>query len=241
MANASITDWATVVSYYAKDATNEASVLAEAIVATIRDFCRFTHLWKQNLDAISVEADEARYSLTLPTTYGDKAEIAVVNSVKFKEDGADDNQYYPLKPTSRTYLDSYDTSWEFRESPRARQWFYDHITEELVLVDIPTEESDDGLLVRVGLMPDITATTVPSFLLEKYKYDIAHGAAGYLMRMSNKRWYNRELGDYQWELYINARMNAQQDHDLGFTDREDYVMMPEPGMTGGSRARDWVF
>lgn len=241
MANANVTDWDTVVSYYAKDATNESTVLAEAIVATIRDFCRFTHLWKQNLEDISVVADTARYTLTLPTTYGDKAEIAVVNSVKFKQDGMDDDQYYPLTPTSRTYLDSYDTSWEFRESPEARRWFYDHITEELVLVDIPTIKSDDGLLVRVGLMPDITATTVPSFLLEKYKYAIAHGAAGYLMRMSNKRWHNRELGDYQWELYMNERMNAQQDHDLGFTDREDYVMMPEPGMTGGSRARDWVF
>jgi len=240
MANANVTDWDTVVSYYAKDAINEAAVLAEAIVATLRDFCRFTHLWKENLDAISVVADTARYTLTTPTTYGDVAEIAGVSSVKFKQDGMDDTQYYPIKPTSRTYLDSYDVSWEFRTSPQATQWFYDHITEELVLVDIPTLASEDGLLPRVFLMPDITATTVPGFLLQKYKYEIAQGAAGYLLRMSTKRWFNRELGDYNWTLYVSGRMNAQQDEDLGFTDREDYGMMPEPGMSGGSRNRGWV-
>lgn len=236
-----ITDWYDSVLIYTKDADVETDVFDKAIRDTIRDFCRFTHLWKQNHDRIDMVSGTARYALTPPTDQGDATEIAGVDVVKFKQDGMDDDQFYPLKPTSREYLDSYDVSWEFREGTTPWGYFYDHLTEELVLVDIPGEDSTGGILPRVWLMPAVTATEVPNFLFQKYEEDISYGVAGYLMRMSNRRWHNQELAAVHWKNYLDRRSNAQQDHDLGFTDREDYVAMPEPGFSGGSRGRSWTF
>lgn len=235
MANASISDWRTIVSYYAKGADQETTILDEATLSALRNFCRFTNLWKENLDRIDVVADTARYTVSPGTTYCDVPKAYALDKVQFKEDDAEDTQFYLLDMRSREQLQSYDSLWEFQTGPTPNKVMYDVLTNELVLVPTPTEDSDEGLLARVMLMPGVTATTCPEFFLLFYKHEIAYGAAGYLLRQATQRWYNRELGDYYWNLYMNARMNAQQDADIGFTDQERYNAVPEPAFTGGSR------
>lgn len=236
MAGTAITTFYDYVDDYVNGASDETAILNRAIIATIRDFCRFTHLWKETLTAITTIADQDSYTLTAPTDNGDEVEISGLDEVQYKEDGAEDNQFFPLTLTSREFLDTYEKGWEHRTGPAPNTAFYDHLDGKIYLVPEPTLGSTTGLVVRTWLMPDYTATTVPAFLFSKYIYKLAEGIAGNMMRMTNQRWSDPELGDYYHNLYQSSRMNAQQDQDRGFADVENYRVIPEPAFTGRSKS-----
>jgi hypothetical protein len=236
MAGTAITTLHTYIDDYVDNASSETGPTNRAIIATVRDFCRFTHLWQETLADISVVADTAAYTLTAPTTYGDVVEVDGLVFCLYKENGLDDDQYAPLEIKSREWLDKYDKQWEYRTAPTPRMAFFDKmITNKMILVDTPTVASTDGLSVRVWLQPGLTATTVLPGLISTYTQTLTYGAAAHLMRMPNQRWSNAKLGDYYHNLYMDGRMNAQQDQDRGFADLENYRVIPEGAFTGGSR------
>lgn len=235
MAGTAITTLDTFVEDYIDGATNEAALLLRAEVFVLRDFCEWTHLWKETLTRITVVANTASYTLTAPTNYGDSVEILGLDDVQYKEDGEDDDQFFNLTIRSREWLDEYDKRWEHRTSPNPRIAFYDHLDGKIYLVDKPTSGSTSGLLVRCWLMPATDATTAPAFLFNKYSEKLAIGVAGAMCRMTNQRWSNPKLGDYFWNLYLSHRENAQQQQDTGFADVDSYRVIPERSHTGGSR------
>ena len=239
MAGTVLTGLYNYIDDYVDKASDEPTITLRAIRAVMRDFCRFTHLWKETLDRINVVADTGSYALTAPTGNGDVVEVAGLDDVQYKEDGADDDQFFNLTIRSREWFDEYDKRWEHRTAVNPRACFYDHLDGKIYLVDTPDTASALGLLVRCWLMPGLTATTAPGFLFDKYSEHLAIGVAGYMCRMTNQRWSNPELGDHFWNIYQSHRMNAQQDQDRGFADVDSYRVIPEEAFTGGSRGRSW--
>lgn len=237
MAGTAITTLYDYVDDYVDGASDETAILNRAIINTMRVFCRLTHLWKETLDDISVSEDTNSYSLTAPTGNGN-SEIIGLDEVKYKEDGADDDQYATLEIQSREYMDTYKKGWEFQDSqPTPLYAFFDHLELKLYIYPTPDDDSTDGLNVRVWLMPDYGATTAPAFLYNLYINQIARGVAGNMMQMTNQRWSNPELGDVLWSKFLKDCQNAQQDQDRGFSDIENYRAIPEIAFTGGSKSR----
>lgn len=234
MATAAISAFRTAIGYHAKDVDNETTVLDYATVKCLRDFCRETNLWHEDLADISVVANTSDYTLTLPTTNGDAVELVHVSKVMYKENGADDDQYRPLTPRTRKWLDQWYTYWEYSTSPQPSMYLVKP-NNVLRLIDIPTSASTDGLLVHAVMMPGLTATTCWDFLYNKYEDAIALGAASILMGMASKRWYDKELSGVLWVEYEEHKYNAHQSNDLNFTAPQDLTAIPDSGATGGSR------
>ncbi len=107
----------------------------------------------------------------------------------------------------------------------------------IYLIDTPSIGSTNGLKVMVTLQPDLDASTAPRFMFKKYQEVLTFGIASKLMRMTNQRWSNPELGDYYHGLYIAERDNAQQEIDRSRGKIKDYHVKPLLAFTGGSRNR----
>jgi len=242
MAGTALTTLDTYVEDYVSGATNEAAILLRATVRTFRDFCDWTHCWKETLDDISIVAETKSYTLTPGTTNTDAGEVIGLDSAKFKEDGADDSLYSPLGIKSREYLDEYDKTWEDRDSaPVPYRCFFDELDGKIYLIDTPSVASTDGLKVRVWLRPALNATTAPGFMFSKYQEALTFGIVSKMLRMTNQRWSNPELGDYYHGLYMAERDNAQQEVDRGRGNIDDYHVKPELAFTGGSKNRSRGF
>ncbi len=238
MAGTDLTTLDTRVADYVDGATDEAAVLLRATVDVFRDFCKWTHCWKENLSDISSVAETQAYALAAGTDNCDSPEIIGLDKAQYKEADADDSQYSPLDLKSREYMDEYDSTWENRDSsPVPYRCFYNELDGKIYLIDTPSVASTDGLLVRVWLMPALDATTAPGFIFTKYPKALVWGIVGAMLRMTNQRWSNTELGDYYHNLYKTERGNAQQEIDRGASKLNDYHVIPELAFTGGSRNR----
>ncbi len=236
MAGTALTTLDTHVADYVDGVTSEAALLLRATVRTFRDFCEWTHCWKETLSDITTVDDTQAYTLTASTTYCDASNIILLYSAQTKEDGADDNTYSPLDIKSREYMDEYEPGWENRDSGTPYRCFYDELDGKIYLIDTPSDGATDGLKVQVIQEPALNATTAPPFMFTKYAEALVFGIVSRLLRMTNQRWSNPELGDYYHGLYKAERDNAQMEVDRGRGNVEDYHVKPLSAFTGGSRS-----
>ena len=235
MPGTALTTLDTHVEDYIDGVTSEAALLLRATVRTFRDFCEWTNCWKETLTDISLSENVKSYALTASTTYCDASNIIKLHSAQYKEDGADDISYSPLDIKSREYMDEYEPGWENRDSGTPYRCFYDELDGKIYLIDTPDADSTDGLKVQVIQEPALNATTAPPFMFTKYAEALVFGIVSKLLRMTNQRWSNPELGDYYHGLYIAERDNAQLEVDRGRGNIRDYHVKPELAFTGGSR------
>ena len=102
--------------------------LENAVRNACIEFCERTHLWTEDLDRITVAADTREYALTEPSG----ATIILVDDVKYKQDGLDDDQFVTLDPVSENQKNRKDSgSWKYRESTSPSGYY--------ALPDNPTE------------------------------------------------------------------------------------------------------
>lgn len=236
MAGTVLTTLDTYVEDYVDGATDEADILLRATIRTFRDFCEWTHCWVETLTDISIVAETRSYALTPGTDYCDSPNIIGLDSAKYKEDGADDSLYQPLDIKSEEYLTEYDPNWEDRDSaPVPYRCFFKELDGKIYLIDTPSAASTDGLKVRVWLEPALDATTAPPFMFTKYQEALTFGIVGKMLRMTNQRWSNPELGDYYHGLYIAERDNAQLEIDRSRGRVIDNHVKPLRAFTGGSK------
>lgn len=182
-----LTEWSSDILAHAKRAT-PSSVKRAARDASIA-FCEKTWLWTVNLTRISVVADQQDYTLTDPSD----AEIIVVDNVKYKEHGQDDDQFRNLNPISENQMDLNDSgSWPFTESSNPTGFWVDVVEKKLHLYSIPTDASTDGLLVRVVVRPSDACTTVSDFLYEEHRKTITQGALADLFSQEVMDWSDLE-------------------------------------------------
>lgn len=251
MASVNILDWRGEVAKYAKGVDNASytTLLDDEIKEVLRDFCERTHLWTQTLSPfVDVVANTSAYDIysLIDDSDGD-ADIEIVESVQYKEDGDDNDQLRALWPMTDWINDDAEPtagrvygntgSWRYVTAPQPTHFYID-TDKTLNLYPIPTVKSDEGLRVALVLKPRDDATEVPEFIYKDWKKAIAWGAAGRLLGMTTQKWFNRDLGDYYWDKYKQRRTAALLKKQTGFTRRDLKVQFPN---YGGSRSRSWVF
>ena len=178
-----LTEWSPDILAHAKRAT--ANVIKQSVRDAAIAFCEKTWLWTVDLTVMSVVADQQDYTLADPSD----AKIIVVDNVKYKEDGQDDDQFRNLEPISENQMDLNDSgSWPYRESSAPSGFWADVVEKELHLYPIPTEASTDGLLVRVVARPSDACTSVSDFLYEEHRKAIAKGALADLFSQEVMDW-----------------------------------------------------
>jgi len=165
-----------------------------ALERAVRDaaigFCEETLLWTYDLTRISVVANQANYTLTVPTNvYG---EIISIDDVKYKQNGLDDDQFVTLTPISQNQMDLHENgAWKFLTAATPSNYYIEEDdTATLYLWKKPTEASTSGLLVRANLRPTDTCTTVQDFLYSTFSRVIADGALADLFAMRAMPWYD---------------------------------------------------
>jgi len=220
-----LTDWSSEILPDIPNAPSPAIVMA-ARDACIR-FCEQTHLWTLTLDPIDVDEDEPDYTLTIPTTDYGKLIGVPKDGVFYKEDEADDDQYRQLTCMSEELTNRDEKhAWKYEEAPSPAKFWVDNIDKKLHLRPIPTEDSEDGLLVTVIVKPIITATTVADFLYDDYRREIGSGALSYLYRMRKMPWYDKEHYSLHEAAFLNACGDAKINKLTGGTNMPLSLKMP---------------
>lgn len=182
-----LTAWKPEISLYIPK-TDERSVVRAVRNAAI-EFCEKTWLWTYTLTDISVVADQQDYTLTDPTD----SEIIAIDNVRYKENGADNDQFTTLTPISENQMDLHDTgSWMYRESSQPSSFWVDVVEKVLHLYPIPTDASTSGLLVKAILRPDDACTSVPDFLYQEHRQAIVQGTLAELFSQEALNWSDLE-------------------------------------------------
>ena len=192
-----IASWESKITPYVANLAYPAFVNAVRGAAT--EFCEKTEIWRETLDRINVVADVGTVTLTVPGATG--GEIVGIGNVKYKEDGATDDQFRNLDPYSKIQetLSSYG-SWEFQTSTQPNGYYLGEDKTTLYFYKIPTVASALGLLVEVILKPSKTCTTLPDLLWDNWDQAIAMGARGILLGQNAQPWFNPQLAG----VWINA-------------------------------------
>lgn len=155
-------------------------LIRSEVLDTIREFCQRTKLWTEQLTAIDVVSDTARYALS-----SDNGEVFGVQRAELDEE--------PLSWTDVETKDrDDDTDWRTDTTDDPTECWYDETTGELVLVLTPSADhdvaDDGGLVVWAYLMPALTATEVPDWIYNKYSQEIEEGALARLLDMESVPW-----------------------------------------------------
>ena len=208
--------------------TQVVGVPAPGIIYAVRKaaikFCEETLLWTLTLDRISIVANTASYPLTVPVL--EHGEVINIDNVKYKEAGADDDQFRRLDPISETQQDLIDSgSWSFLTSPQPNNYYSDYLNKQISFYQIPSVASASGLLVKVNLRPTIDTVDVPDFLYNDFKEDIKHGALENLFGAKAMAWYDIEKGMYHGAMFKNAYADGKQLRISGPTKRPMQVRM----------------
>ena len=188
------------------------------------NFCRKTFLWRVDIDRISVVADTELYSLSLPVSVPD-SEICSIESVRYKEDGDDDDKFRMIPPISVRQEDQSvgSGSWPFLTSEYPSYYWFDKNTSKLGLSPIPTEVSVEGLLIKVICVPTRTSSVLPDFL-NNYYDAIVFGAKSFAFDQMDMPWANPQLASMHRDLFNTEVNGAKMELYTGNTLRPLSVM-----------------
>lgn len=201
--------------------------LIHAVRNTARQFCLETQLWTLELTRISVVANQNNYTITIPAAQ--YAELIVIDNVKYKQNGLDDDQFKDLDPISEETMDKDERendAWKYETAPTPTKfWMEPDDDTTLYLYRKPTLASTSGLLVRVILMPSKTATVVPDFVYYKHEPTITKGTLAELYAMKTMPWYDPNLAG-AWAAAFKAGIaDAKMMKQTGLTNRPLSVRM----------------
>ena len=87
----------------------------------------------------------------------------------------------------------------------------------------PIPEVDGTLMASVSLVPKMTATVLPEFLLDDWYEAISNGALWILLSMPNAAWSNPNLAAYHGNLFSAAKGSARIASMRQFTREQQYV------------------
>lgn len=163
----------------------EQAVLEAAIM-----FCEGSSVWRETLDRIDVVSNQADYSLSLPTAISSYGRIMGVAAVWYKQDGEDDDNFGRLDPLSQDHEDREQYgAWHLETASTPSNYYVSaDDPETLHLYPIPTDDSDDGLLVKAIVRPIEGATVLPDVLYNRYRRQIATGAKAILYDIPAMPW-----------------------------------------------------
>lgn len=150
-----------------------------------REFCRDTEAYRIKLDPIDIEDGTIEYNLQS----GCNGSIHRILWVKIGENVTDENDKTEPVDPSRYMLQGEYT---------------------LVLMDEPTQDITDGLLVYVVLRPDFNEDmSIEPWFIERYADRIAAGTKYRLMRMTGKRWSDPAMAKFYYDEYDSGVSEAK--------------------------------
>lgn len=189
-----------------------------AVLGAAIEFCEQTLLWTYALARINVAAEIQDYTLTIPAEqYG---RIISIDDVKFKENGADDDQFRSLDVISENQEDLHNYgSWKYAEGESPSKYWADIQNKQIHLLPIPQTASAEGLLVRVNLKPVLNATTVPDFLYNDYRETIGYGALGRLFQLKTMPWFDFGAARFYKDMFRDLCNNTKLAKITGATKR----------------------
>lgn len=166
-------------------------LILQTLQQTMREFCTDTGIWREDLTAMDIVADQEDYTLASAWT----AEIYRV--VEVRTDGDEDSD--PLDESEYTY---------------------DPTTEKLTLVNPPTAALTDGLLVKVVIIPELYCEEVEEAFLNRWGEGIVAGTKAKLMAEKNKVWSSPErVPFFQFE-YDKVKAKAKIEITKKYKQRE---------------------
>lgn len=157
--------------------------IRQSMLETVREFCRETRFWREDLTAEDVVADTHTYALTLP------ADTEVVDF---------DDVYYStkrsLKPKTYQQLNDINEQWR---TQTGEPYYYQRVGNDSVrLVYIPTANETGAIKARAILQPAFTATTIDDKILDDYDEMILHGTLYRILRIPGKAWSDINLANF---------------------------------------------
>jgi hypothetical protein len=162
-----------------------------ALVATWRDLCAFTKVWRQDLDAITMIAGNDTYDMLPP--YG--AEVMQVESAT-------------LNGVDIRVVNAEGTSLRSRVAGTGSSRVQVIDTTQLRVQ--PTPATGGGLLVLAAvLVPTDNATGVDSTLADAHKMMAADGTLARLLLLNKAEWANPALAAVKQAQYNAARGRLQ--------------------------------
>ncbi len=162
----------------------------------VREFCRQTLVWREDLWTLDVVEDQKDYHLVLPSN----AQLVVPLSVE-----VDGRRIEPMAEDSH------------RRNSEFNSYSYEVRNEILHLNFKPERDAAGGLCVRVALMPKEGTQKAHKIIVDKYRYEIASGVKSELMMMKDKNWSNASQGMYYAKEFHSAMSKTRFEAGMGHT------------------------
>lgn len=150
------------------------------LVEVAREFCQATCVWRADLDAIDLVADEDTYDID-----GSETQSVVAKVIRLT---VDDDVLYDAEWTRESHRDepTYHLSPPFELNGDGTQLTF-------IEDETPAEASADGLVIHAALKPKFGATFLPDLLLTVHLEAFRKAVLSRLMLMPKKPWSNPEL------------------------------------------------
>jgi hypothetical protein len=202
-------------------------LIERAIRNAMIEFCERAKLWRIELPAINVVANQARYALAFDAPV-DPPVKAIVDIRGALFDGRD------LQPTSRDRLDLHwhgasnvlsggsrnvptDVFFPVPTGGNASSWesaggmptvYFQPDPATIRLVPTPTQTMTGNIVVRVAVKPTRAATAAPDWLMEDWFEALCAGAKARLMQVPKKAWSEPNLALYYRRQFETACRKA---------------------------------
>jgi len=204
------------------------AIIRSWIIEVCRKFCWESLLWREQIDPVSVVANQALYDLTadsivlLDTSTIVNTIANVVSSEHVELSNID------LETTSERYLDENERGWRHNTESRPRRFMMDN-KRQLQLVYTPTQAITDGLDIWLTLMPLRSSTLIEQFIYDDYRLAIENGTLASMLEMPGVPWNNPDGALFywnKWDMYMDdatdRKTSGYTDHQASYYFRPDY-------------------
>ena len=226
---------------------NQAYVVRQ-ILRTLRNFCRETWIWREVLEKIDVVEDQDSYTLVAENDNSDvDPEVYMIDWVKYKEDGNDDDQFSFLSPwnieTEEVPTSTGINAGFVETSADAPEVFYVDPDDSLIIKPIPNANAAGtaNMQVKCILMPALTCTTAPTWIFRDFLETIAKGTAGRIAKQASYKWYDPKIAAMYSADYRHKRDEEAKEQRWGGKNRTQMHVRVHKGFSGGSSQRNWIF
>ncbi len=186
------------------------SMAAVALHAAAATLCDQGLIWRVELPAMDVNADQPLYDLAAPAG----AELSLVLSVRIDQ--------AKLAPAVDEDLDREFPGWRALEGARSTRFLVQH-PRSIRLVPIPTEDRPAGMTVQAALKPSRPGTIpqpdqeVVDWLCTVWRDVLCSGALARLLRMPHKEWTDPQAGLVEERRFLNGLVRAKNERLKGAT------------------------
>lgn len=147
---------------YVKDCPQP--IIEDAIRNAAIEFCEKTHIWKEDLDAISIVGGTSEYTVVVPTG----ATLMSIDSCWYSD--------RLLIPKGSDELARIFRLCDWHSAEGDAVYYTRDTLDKIILVPTPQNDLTDGLKIRGVLAPTRTSTSVEDFIFEDHLDAIAAGA-----------------------------------------------------------------